>query len=133
MIELFQLGDFVLAGGARSGWKIECDAFTPAEWRCLAVMAAERLPPFGSVHGVPYGGLPFAEALRRHAVLGHDTVLVAEDVVTTGGSVERYVKELREGSRAAPSTTYVGVCVFARGKCPPWVYPLFQMGEAFRP
>ena len=133
MIELFQLGDFTLASGARSRWKIECDAITPAGWAALAAMAAERLPPFGPVYGVPRGGLPFAEALRKYATPGCQAALVAEDVVTTGGSIERYVEAMSNDPQTSFSPHYTGVCVFARGKCPAWVTPLFQMSEVRRP
>jgi hypothetical protein len=63
-VSLFQLGDFTLASGASSLWKIECDALTPEDWQALAQMAVEILPPFGEVVGVPRGGVPFADALR---------------------------------------------------------------------
>jgi pantetheine-phosphate adenylyltransferase len=115
MTDLFQTGHFVLASGATSGWKIECDGISPAEWDALALMASEMLPPFGSVEGVPRGGIPFADALRKYATQG--PLLICEDVVTTGGSMERY----RAGREAN------GVAVFARGTPPDWVVPIFTM------
>jgi hypothetical protein len=129
---LFQRGSFVLRSGLVAPWKIECDALTPADWAALALMASEVLPPFGVAEGVPRGGLPFADAMREHSracSVGfphppHDwcrgaplPLLICEDVVTTGGSMERH----RAGRDA------IGVCVFARGPVPPWVTPLFQM------
>jgi orotate phosphoribosyltransferase len=116
---LFRAGDFTLAGGRRSWWRIDCDALAADDWAVLARLAAERLPPFGDVEGVPLGGLPFAAALRPHATPDCSTLLIAEDVVTTGGSMERF----REG-RAA-----LGVAAFCRGRCPPWVTPLFSLTE----
>jgi hypothetical protein len=101
-------------------------------------MAAELLPAFGEVLGVPRGGLPFAEALASHSRAcscsyihpPHDwclgsplPLLIAEDVVTTGGSMERF----RAGRDA------IGVCVFARGKVPAWVTPLFVLTGLGRP
>jgi orotate phosphoribosyltransferase len=130
---LFRLGDFTLRSGVKSRWKIECDALTPADWEALALMASEVLPPFGAVVGVPRGGVPFAEALSRHAlrrggcrefVPGCDTLLVAEDVVTTGLSMERF---LRSYEGKVDYADWIGVCVFARGPCPDWVTPLFAM------
>jgi hypothetical protein len=53
--------------------------------------------------------------------------LVAEDVVTTGGSIERYIMAMKDDPQTVFPAQYVGVCVFARGKCPPWVTPLFTM------
>lgn len=115
-MNLFQLGNFRLHSGAVSGWKIECDALTSADWDALAVMVWELVPFYGSVEGVPRGGLPLAE--RLHQWRTHDgPLLIVDDVLTSGGSMEEH----RAGRDA------VGAVVFARGACPPWVTPLFQM------
>lgn len=115
---LFALGDFKLASGARSGWKIEADALTPDDWDALARIAVDVLPSFGSVEGVPRGGLAFAAALRAYATTG--PLLIAEDVCSTGGSMERF-----RADRDA-----IGVCAFARGRWPEWVTPLFVYAGA---
>lgn len=125
---LFQSGDFTLRSGVRSRWKLECDAFTDRDWETLAAMAAEILPPFGTVHGVPRGGVPFALELMKHATNDVATslpILIAEDVCTSGGSMER----MRDALRAnCPGQDIIGVCVFARGVCyPSWVTPLFTL------
>jgi hypothetical protein len=125
---LFQTGDFTLASGAKSDFKIECDAFSPADWEGLALMASKVLPPFGEVLGVPRGGIPFADALRKYATKGK--TLLAEDVCTTGGSITRYrdgIIEAEEGftGNILTQDSFIGVCVFARGPVPPWVTPLF--------
>ncbi len=127
---LFQLGEFVLRSGQRSEWKIEADALTPDDWEALAKMASEILPPFGAVHGVPRGGVPFANALRKYSRACSTgiprPVLIAEDVCTTGGSMERFRAGLGSLASGWPS---IGVCVFARGECPGWVTPLFSMTQ----
>jgi len=135
---LFRLGEFKLASGAVATWKIDCDALTGDDWHALAAMAAEALPPFGVVESVPRGGDRFADALREYSRAccvsyqhpAHDwcrgqplPLLIVEDVVTTGGSMERI-----RADRLA-----VGVCVFARGPCPWWVTPLFQMPASLAP
>jgi hypothetical protein len=117
---LFCLGDFSLASGSPSAWKIQCEALSPGDWAALARIAVERLRPFGRVEGVPRGGLPFAAALAEHTTAGCQTLLIAEDVVTSGGSIERF----RAGRVA------IGVCAFARGTPPPWVTPLFALLNA---
>lgn len=119
-VPLFQLGDFVLRSGQQSAWKIEADALTDADWAALAKMASEILPPFGSVSGVPRGGLPFAKAMERYVTTGPH--LICEDVVTTGGSMERYRHDLS----LLPSQV-IGIAVFARGIVPNWVKALFEM------
>lgn len=125
LLSLFQRGNFVLASGARSAWKIECDALTREDWAALAVMAAELLPPFREVRGVPRGGLPFAEALAEYVAPDSDHLLIAEDVVTTGGSIERFLKSTEVGSFAR----VLGVCAFARGAAPDWITPVFTLGK----
>ncbi len=124
---LFQLGDFTLRSGQKSKWKIECDGLTGDDWSALAQMAVEILPPFGGVAGVPRGGWPFAAALALRATPGCKTFLVAEDVITTGGSILRYLE-----ANPPPKDQWehvLGVCVFARGpvSTPDWVTPLFSM------
>lgn len=127
-MSLFQLGDFKLASGASSRWKIECDALTVGDWVALAAMAAEVLPPFHHVAGVPRGGMPFAEAMneyRTKAIIG-STYLYCEDVVTSGRSLQHF--RASQWPHGEPNgINIVGVCVFARGECPGWVTPLFQM------
>jgi orotate phosphoribosyltransferase len=113
---LFQLGNFTLASGKESDWKIECDALTVQDWEALAKMAAEILPAFSEVQGVPTGAIPFADALMKYRQQT-GPLLIAEDVVTTGGSMERF----REGRDA------IGIAVFSRGNHPDWVTPLFVM------
>jgi orotate phosphoribosyltransferase len=140
-MSLFRLGDFTLASGQPSRWKIECDALTAEDWDALAAISAEILPPFGVVEGVPRGGWPFADALRKYSracscsfrhpphdwCLGEPLpALIADDVWTTGTSVRRFI-----GSAACPKPVCFqpGACVvaFARGPVPPWVTPLFRM------
>lgn len=107
-MSLFTRGDFKLASGRQSSWKVECDALTPEDWDTLALLAALVVGPFGSVVGVPRGGLPFADALRPLAT--HGPRLVCDDVLTTGGSL---LTLMEPGD--------IGVVAFARGALPPSV------------
>jgi orotate phosphoribosyltransferase len=120
-MNLFQNGNFNLASGGTSKWKIECDALTKDDWKTLAMMAVDLLPNFSHVVGVPNGGIPFADALWPYRTANADRLLLAEDVVTTGGSITK----IRDQVRLHESI--IGVCVFARGICPRWIMPLFQM------
>lgn len=114
---LFRTGDFSLSGGARTTWKIDCDALTPADLSTIAALIAERLPAFGSVEGVPRGGLRLAKALEGFATSGPP--LIVDDVLTTGGSMER-----QRGGREA-----LGAVIFSRGACPDWIMPLFTLDQ----
>lgn len=115
---LFQSGDFRLHSGGRSGFKIDCDALTEADWDTLAAMIASRFV-FGMVEGVPRGGLKLAQALYAYAQTPHNGLLIVDDVLTTGGSM---------AAQRAGRLNARGVVVFARGVCPPWVTPLWQWG-----
>jgi orotate phosphoribosyltransferase len=140
-MHLFQRGTFVLASGAKSGWKLECDSLTGEDWEALAFMAWQVAGPFDGVHGVPRGGVVFADHLRQYnrRVPGGEggtpgmadpgkalPMLIVDDVLTTGGSLRRFAAEKQKESGLAYPIIR-GVVVFARGDCPAWVTPLFQM------
>jgi orotate phosphoribosyltransferase len=127
---LFQLGDFTLNSGARSAWKLECDALTDDDWKCLAEMIRQMVGPFSSVEGVPRGGLKLAECLQPFVTPLAGYHLVVDDVLTTGRSMERLSNEVcgREPGGKF-SRGIIGAVVFARGPCPLWVKPLFQLPE----
>lgn len=116
---IFQLGKFTLASGRVSDFKIDCDALNDADWKALAWLVATRYPPFGKVEGVPRGGLPFAEALQQYCHPESNTLLIADDVLTTGGSMEKQ----RAGRDA------IGIVVFSRAKIvPQWINFIFCSG-----
>lgn len=100
---LFELGNFTLHAGGTAAWKIECDALSDDDWKCLARMIAERVPQFSSVRGIPRGGLKLAEYLVPYVTTG--PALVVDDVWTTGTSMR---EELKPGE--------IGFVVFARNK-----------------
>lgn len=122
---LFQRGDFTLASGQRSCFKIECDALTDEDWSTLALMLAERLPEFHEVVGVPRGGLPLADALREHRTLDKDgPLLVVDDVWTTGGSMRRFTENYH------PDLEWIAAVAFARNPVPGWVTALWSVAAS---
>lgn len=133
---LFQSGDFTLNSGAKSTWKIECDALTEGDWEGLAQLVRQTVVPFCAVYGVPRGGMSLAKALSQYETGDkQNPVLIVDDVWTTGGSWRRYRDKLIEvwdphSSRpiALLKSYYIGVVVFARGEVTePGVVALFQM------
>jgi len=116
---LFQQGEFTLHSGKQTNFKIDCDALADDDWGALATMVSERFD-FSVVHGIPRGGEKFAKALQEYMNPHSAFVLIVDDVLTTGRSMEeargKYGVELCKG-----------VVVFARGLCPNWICPLFQM------
>ncbi len=103
----------MLHSGARSTWKIDCDALGEEDLATIAALMVLLVPKFGSVEGVPTGGLRLAEKMNFYITEGPH--LIVDDVLTTGISME----EIRRGRDA------IGAVIFARGKCPSWIRPLF--------
>lgn len=129
-ISLFGLGCFRLASGETSNFKIDCDLLTDADWAALAYLAAQILPPFRSVYGVETGGDPFAYALSLHAQAGAKYVVIADDVLTTGSSIEARLQELRDTAISINRPIFddvVGIVAFARGPLPRWVRAVFTL------
>lgn len=112
---LFQQGNFNLHSGVKSWLKIDCDALTNEDLDTIAHLLIFRLPEFGSVEGVPTGGLRLAKALESYITTG--PLLIVDDVLTSGGSMEEH----RNGRDA------IGSVIFARRQPARWIVPLFQM------
>jgi len=116
-MSLFQPFNRRLHSGAFSTWKVECDALDEGDWQTLACMISERIISFGSVEGVPRGGLPLAHHLRHYITPG-GPLLIVDDVLTTGSSLEEH--------RAGRLHT-IGFVIFARGPRPSWVRALWTL------
>jgi orotate phosphoribosyltransferase len=102
---------------------MECDALTKEDWECLAYLGSRIAGSFSKVCGVPRGGIPFARAMEEYQSDDpSDSVLVVDDVLTTGGSI---CKEMRSFYNKGVR----GLVVFARGSCPPGVEAIFYMNE----
>jgi len=131
-VNLFQLGSFVLSSGKESSFKIECDALTDDDVKTLAEMIRTMVGSYSSVEGVPTGGLRLATELEKHKSL-NGPHLIVDDVLTTGGSMEKAVKEhkTRTASEHGDYEPFVGAVVFARGQRPHWIKAVFQMPECF--
>lgn len=131
---LFKKQVVKLNSGQESDFKIECDALTDEDWECLAYLISKEVS-FDSVRGVPTGGNKLAEALVKYGTnTWTQTILIVDDVLTTGGSMERMKVELKKNELKVydvdgnlMETTYKGFVVFARGTCPDWISTLFKM------
>src|SRR5690349_2104713 len=125
-MSLFNLGDFTLHSGVATKWKIDCDALSDDDISALAIMIFDMVGPFMSVEGIPTGGLRLAKALEplagRRSGLSRNIHLIVDDVLTTGGSMER-AKKRHSGQGPAGRPGIQGVVIFARGKCPDWITP----------
>jgi orotate phosphoribosyltransferase len=123
-MSLFQGGKFRLHSGDKSSFKIECAFLSDDDWQTIARIIASTVD-FKWVVGIPPGGLKLAEALKFYCKADDNLqVLIVDDVLTTGKSMEKY--------RARIGGYSVGIVLFARGQCPWWVIPLFEMNINFR-
>ncbi len=132
-MNLFQLGDFTLNSGTKSKWKLECDALGAKDIEALAEMIRQLVGPFGSVEGVPRGGLRLAEALKPFVDL-NGPHLIVDDVLTTGGSMGRIKTDWCDRTNRSLGPNFgecMGAVIFARGQCPHWIKAVLQMPEVF--
>lgn len=116
-MNLFQFfpDGIILNSGKISKWKIECDALSKEDIQTIAFMLSEKLQPFGSVIGIPTGGLKLAIAMEKYITQG--PLLIVDDVLTTGNSMEQMRKEANA----------IGAVIFARNICPKWIIPLLTI------
>lgn len=125
---LFVEEDFIGHSGGQLHWKIECDAITSPEWKCLARMIMEyEKRPFQAAIGIPRGGVELGRWLNEYSTQNpDDPYLICDDVLTTGGSFDEFVDSYFRNRN--PSVGYFGWCVFARDKPrQDWIQSLFQM------
>ncbi len=116
---LFQQGNFRLHSGAQSWFKIECSSLIDEDWATIARLIAEGVK-FSAVIGVPNGGLKLAKALQSYTSSETNLpTLIVDDVLTTGNSMEQVRKTVKGET--------LGIVLFARGRCPSWITPIFQM------
>ena len=123
---LFVEQDFIGHSGGELHWKIECDAITSPEWKCIARMIFEReRRPFQAAIGIPRGGVELGRWLNEYSTQNPEhPYLICDDVLTTGGSMDYFVDQY---FRNRVPHGYFGWVVFARKQPQPWVKALFQM------
>ena len=127
-MSLFQWGNFTLHSGMQTWWRIDCDNLTNSEIHLLAKLIAEKVGtyhevscpeshPGSAVHGLKAALLQYREP--RYA--GKKIMLLVDDVLTSGATMQ-HIKDLNN-----KYYEYKGAVIFARGLCPDWVTPIFQM------
>ena len=91
-MNLFQEVDFTGHSGDQLHWKIECDALSDSDWKCLARMISEvEKRPFQAAIGIPRGGVKLGTFLNHYGTGNpKDPYLICDDVLTTGGSMNEY-------------------------------------------
>lgn len=123
---LFNSGIFTLASNKSSNFKIDCDYLDDYDIETLSRIIYDTAKPFGYVKGVPTGGLRLADALRKYIDTTANGILIVDDVLTTGKSMESILEETIKRTK---NLNIQGVVIFARGLCPEWITPLFTLNE----
>ena len=123
---LFETKTFTMHAGDTGHWKIECDALTKDDIDTLALMISEKFS-FYAVYGIPSGAVRIQEALEKYIDLASDTLLIVDDVLTTGESMEEAKTVLNRSANFGRPTKTVGVVLFARTKPAEWIHPIFQL------
>ena len=83
MVDLFQKVDFKSHAGLDLSWKIEMDALSDNEWKCIAHMITELSQPFRAAIGIPRGGLKLSGYLNEHGTQKEsDPYLIVDDAVS---------------------------------------------------
>jgi hypothetical protein len=125
-VTLFEAGSFKLHSGGESMWRINLEALEDSELKVLAALGRRIVGPFSDVEGIPRGGLRLAEAMVEWIDLeppaGQGPLLIVDDVLTTGRSIEGAWAAARA---ARPGIAVKGLVAFARGPLPPWVRAIF--------
>ena len=86
---LFEWKKFTSHSGLKFDWKINCDALTQEDYDCLAKVISKdsRFSPFKKVISIPRGGDNLARALKKYEKSKAKKVLVVDDVISTGRSM----------------------------------------------
>jgi hypoxanthine phosphoribosyltransferase len=123
-MNLFNVGDYLLHSGQRDFFKIDCDALTDSDTSSIAYLISSKVK-FSNVTGIPRGGMRLQYALEPYETKNYeDPWLIIDDVLSTGGSMETHRRNIM-----SIGSNVIGIVVFARGQCPDWITPIFQMHE----
>jgi len=120
MGNLFILKDFISHSGLKLNFKIECDMLMDEDIKTISVIITEKYD-FYDVVGIPTGGTRLCNDLKKHTNKESKTLLIVDDVLTTGESMQR------EKEKYNTNLKIQGVVIFARAKCPEWIDPIFQL------
>lgn len=141
-MNLLNTGAFTLHSGQKTRFKIDCDALSDDDWDAIAELVVSQYE-FSEVIGIPRGGDKLALRLVKHIDKTSDTLLIVDDVLTTGMSMIEMRKRLGFSEHThhhmddpdyVSSRTCLGFVVFQRGE--PglwWVESLFKLNDDFAP
>lgn len=112
-MNLIQIGKVTLNSGKESFFKLECDQFIEDNVEGLALLISRIIGPFGSVEGVPQGGLKLAERMQQYVddvaiegVCPHLSVGVQQSLVPSSSLAAHVCRGSSRCSRCQRSCGY---------------------------
>lgn len=130
-MSLFRSVEFELSSGIRSDFKFDCDFLVEEDWLTLGRIAARIIGPYGSVAGIPRGGLRLAAEMCKYVHPGSSCHLICDDVCTSGGSLLTAQSDYL--SKYPGEIVFVqGLVVFNRGNLPSWCTALLDLDRRLR-
>jgi orotate phosphoribosyltransferase len=128
MKDLIKFGSFTSHSGLTLPWKIDCDNLSNNDIEAFAAIISGQFS-FKEVVGVPTGGLRLAKALKKYSKEKACNILIVDDVLTTGKSMNEYYNKIMQDKKLQDMLNIYGVVLFARGVCPSWIVSLFQLNQ----
>ena len=122
-MDLFKSGSFTSHSGVDLPYKIECDALSVGDIKCIVGIAATVLPDIREVYGIPTGGYRLSDAFQQH-LKPVGKVLIIDDVLTTGNSFDMARANIMDAGIA--ESDIIGFVVFARGAPSSWIRYMFM-------
>ena len=129
MVNLFVKERFIMHAGGISDFKIECDALTKEDYKTLAFLVSRKID-YKKVYGIPRGGIPFEQELKKYENKNSNVILIADDVLTTGTSMIDFKKDLL-AKEDIKEEDIKGIVIFNRGNTLSWVETIFSLNEQF--
>lgn len=130
MVRLLNLFNHTSHSG-ESDFKIDCDALTYDDLDALAMFVADNIwegEIIRDVISVPRSGDRFTEVLKNRLNIDKDnesgTILIVDDVYTTGKSMNEVYKETKKKYK---DNDIHGLVIFARNDPSWWVESIFKM------
>ena len=128
-MNLFMKKEFFMSSGGFSSFKIECEALSDEDIETIAFIISKKFK-FSAVQEIGDSHKPrLGIALQKYVDEDSKIRLIVDDVLTTGRTME----EARYSTWAEypKDIKVLGVVIFARGECPDWITPIFQMWEHY--
>jgi len=130
---MFKNGEFTSHAGKKLSWKIECDSLDRNDITTICELIASKFA-FKEAY-CPVTNSHFVNDMTRflnhyHATKNCSQILIVDDVLTTGKSMEERRQNL---IRQNVLYSHIkGVVLFSRGECPRWITPIFTLNKKFK-